>query len=101
MIDELRSILGNFEFEITSLSKGKNSFQIKYGQMYDRPELNLNKLIELSKLFGTTEIDVDDYSQSGCDTCDYGSDYGHEIQVYNPIFWINEIKELTSKKKIN
>lgn len=95
--DELRSILGNFKFEITALSKGQNSFQIRYGQEYSRPELNLDKLIELSKLFGATEIDVDDYSQSGCDTCDYGSDYGHEIQVYNPTLCVKEIKKLTSK----
>lgn len=99
MIEDLTEILGRFKFEFCSLSKGRNSFQIRYGQEYNAPELNLRKLIELSKLFGTTEIDVDDYSQSGCDTCDYGSDYGHEIQVYNPTLHVNEIKELTSKKK--
>lgn len=69
--------------EIEKIGK-ENDFQIKYGQMYEAPILNFGTLKELSELFGTDNIDVDDYSYRGCDTCDYGSDYGHEIQVRNP-----------------
>lgn len=70
-----------------------NGFEIEYGAMYESPNLGLDKLIKLSELFGTTNIDVDDYSISGCETCDWGSDYGHTIQVKEPTRNVDEIKE--------
>ena len=67
-----------------------NGFQITYGAMYDRPELNFDVLMKLSELFGTNKIDVDQYGIGGCETCDYGSDYGHEIVVLEPtkVLWL-------------
>jgi hypothetical protein len=58
-----------------------NHIRITYGQMYESPTLNFKILSELSEMFGTKNIDVDDFSQGGCDTCDYGSDYGHDIDI--------------------
>lgn len=72
-------------------------FELSYGNMYSAPVLNLGVLIKLSELFGTTEIDVDNYSSRGCDTCDYGSDYGHTIQIYNPTKNIEELRSLVGK----
>jgi len=71
--------------EVKPLSRNdKTGLEITYGKMYESPELSFSILKQLSELFGTNEIDVDDYSYGGCETCDYGSDYGHTIQVYNP-----------------
>lgn len=55
-------------------------------RMYEAPEINFSFLMELSETFGTREIDVDNYSTNneGCETCDYGSCYGHTVQVLNP-----------------
>ena len=66
------------EFHISKITDG---YQIKYGQEYTPPKLNFDVLIKLSELFGTQDINVDNYSVSGCETCDYGSDYGHEIAI--------------------
>lgn len=74
-----------------------NEILITYGQMYESPTLNFASLIKLSELFGTQEIDVDDYAHSGCDTCDYGSDYGHEISIKNATKNIMEINNLNNK----
>ena len=49
--------------------------------MYGAPTLSFGKLKKLSDLFGTDKIDVDNYGEKGCETCDYGSSYGHTIQV--------------------
>lgn len=80
--------------------KNKYGFELQYSNMYERPTLGLKKLMQLSKLFGTEEIDVDDFSCGGCETCDYGSDYGHTIQVYNPTQNYGEILSIIGDKKV-
>ena len=42
---------------------------------------NYNISEKLSELFGTREFDVNKYSMHGCETCDYGSRYGHELCI--------------------
>lgn len=64
-----------------SCRKLSNGYELEWTKMYEPPELNFNTLKELSDLFGTTNIDVDNYSQGGCETCDWGSKYGHTIQI--------------------
>lgn len=87
--------LSHVHYSVRAIIKNQASgFVINYGQMYEKPELNFDKLMQLSEIFGTREIDVDDYSEGGCETCDYGSDYGHEIQIYNPTKNVEEMKEL-------
>ncbi len=79
------------------ISKLDTGFQIEYGQMYESPELSFALLMELSELFGTKEIDVDNYSREGCESCDYGSDYGHTIQIYNPTKNVKEMSGLVGR----
>jgi hypothetical protein len=71
---------------------------IEYGCMGAAPKLNLSRLIKLSLLFGTEEIDVDDYAKEGCETCDYGSDYGHEIQIYSATKCVKDFVALSKVK---
>lgn len=92
LLSECRSTQDS-HLEVTK--RDSNCFIITYGQMYDSPELSFEKLLELSEMFGTKKIDVDDYANSGCDTCDYGSDYGHEIQIYNPTLLVEELEKLS------
>lgn len=53
-------------------------------QMYDKPfEVNFKSLKAFSVLFDTDNLDIYyDISESGCDTCDYGSSYGYAIRVW-------------------
>jgi len=62
----------------------ENHMVIEYTREYDAPPLNFETLHKISELFGTKEIHVDTISQSGCETCDYGSSYGHRIIIGNP-----------------
>jgi hypothetical protein len=84
----------SFEIKFDQRKKGEVSLHIVYGAMYDRPTLGFAQLKALSELFGTDEIDVDDYSYGGCESCDYGSDYGHTIQIYNPTKNIDNFQQL-------
>ena len=68
--------------EINDSNLGEG-IEITYTKMYDAPELSFKVLKELSDYFGTVEIDVDSsIHRGGCETCDYGSCYGHYIQIY-------------------
>lgn len=88
--------IDKIEFRITN----RGGFEIEYGAEYMAPELNFEILMGLSEMFGTKEIDVDDYSISGCETCDWGSDYGHTIQIYNPTKLVEEMRELCKSNRI-
>lgn len=78
----------------------RNGFEIDYGRMYDSPNLNFAKLKALGELFGTEEINVDNYSESGCETCDYGSSYGHTIQITALTHHEEEMAALVNKDLI-
>lgn len=63
--------------------KAYQEVEIVYGAMYDAPDLPpmMDLLTELAALFGTKKIDVDRYADGGCESCDWGSDYGHTFQI--------------------
>jgi hypothetical protein len=78
----------------------EDGYEITYGCMYSSPSLDFGKLVKLSKLFGTENIDVDNYSRRGCDSCDWGSDYGHTIQIREITENGDELKKLVGKGDI-
>lgn len=49
--------------------------------MYNPPGLGLKQLMELSRFFETENIEDERFSHPGCDTCDYGSDYGFTLYI--------------------
>ena len=57
-------------------------FEIRFTAMYESPPLTFETLKGLGGHFGTDRIDVDHISEGGFDSYDYGSCYGHAIQVY-------------------
>ena len=75
--------------------RGEVGIEIAVRQMYDPVEINFDKLKKLSDIFGTDKIDVDDYAAGGCETCDYGSSYGHDIQVIAPTLCTELLDYLT------
>lgn len=78
------------------------SFELTISSSYSAPEINFKILLAFSEYFGTTEIDVDNYSidNPGCDTCDWSSEYGHTIQIYKPTKNIGELRGYVGKKNI-
>lgn len=89
-MDELKRILGFDSYkervnpaELT-IYKMSGGIELDFSKMYDAPTLSLSMLKALGEFFGTEQIDVDNYSESGCESCDHGSAYGHKIQVLGP-----------------
>jgi hypothetical protein len=95
--EEVENVLGKAEY--FKYSRNKGCLKIEYGCMYEAPLLNFSVLKKLSELFGTDNIDVDDYAYGGCDTCDYGSNYGHEIAIREATKNVEEFKKLKNKKR--
>lgn len=83
--------------EVKQIGEG---FELEYGAMYESPGLSFSHLKKLSELFGTDEVDVDNYGHGGCESCDWGSDYGHTIQIYKPTKNADELKALVGKGDI-
>jgi hypothetical protein len=60
----------------------EDKIDIQMSSMYDPPCLSFALLMAMADFFGTRNINDDDrYSSSGCETCDYGSDYGFTLTI--------------------
>lgn len=64
--------------------RGQNDRLITFGQMYSTPKFTLNQAKALQEFFDCEDIRQGQYSHSGCETCDYGSEYGHELHIVEP-----------------
>ncbi len=49
---------------------------------YEPVRLTFEHLETLSKILGTKHIDVEDQRSGGCESCDWGSNYGVNISVW-------------------
>lgn len=93
--EQINEVLSGGDYlKVSKLTGPRPGFELSYGSMYEAPTINFTRLMELSKLFGTTAIDVDDFANAGCESCDYGSDYGHAIQIYEPTTNTDELAAL-------
>lgn len=84
LVEAIKEILpagGSYDHSVLKIYKIDDGIELSYGKMYEPPELNFTTLKKLSELFGTDNVDVDNYSQGGCESCDWGSNYGHTIQI--------------------
>lgn len=83
MLEKIKEYLGYDDSGFIEFIKVKDDhYEIKYGQEYRPPKLNFGNLIRLSEFLGTENITHDKYDRQGyCDTCDIGSEYGHEITI--------------------
>ena len=85
---EIKDFFANFggdskyyKFEVDDVRISPDEYYVEFGQMYDAPDWNFDKLIEVAIFFGTTNINVSDIHHGGCETCDYGSFYGYELTI--------------------
>lgn len=70
------------KIEIASHAQFPSEYFISFTDMYEAPPITAAMLDELAKYFGTMKIDVDhNIAELGCETCDYGSAYGHTIII--------------------
>lgn len=78
-------------------------YEVVFGQMYEAPPFGLREMKALAELFGVADedLDVDDYSQGGCETCDYYSKYGHEVQLRNVTKREAELKALVGRELLD
>ena len=56
-------------------------------QMYEYLPMNLRIMTRLAEIIGTDKLKFDQDSSSGCETCDYGSSYSHNITVRKEHFY--------------
>ena len=72
------------EWPIRKISDGHlgSGYELDFTEMYEPPDITYKLLSVVSEFFGTDEIDIDNMSRRGCESCDYGSRYGAEVQVY-------------------
>lgn len=70
------------ESSVEVVANKPGEVRIRIVDMYDPPPLNLDILLSLAEFFGTKNIDdANRIDEPGCDTCDYGSEYGFELVV--------------------
>ena len=62
-------------------TKVEGGYDLKVSQMYEFVPVDFRRLSALSAFFGTREIDVNNWAQKGCDTCDHGSNYAVTFQI--------------------
>lgn len=68
------------KFEVTRRSDG--AMQLQIGKMYDAPILSFNQLDDLARFFDTKNVETEsEFAHGGCETCDYGSEYGFILLV--------------------
>lgn len=58
-----------------------DGYKLIVSQMYEYLPLKFSHLEKLAEIFGTKEFTVNNWSHSGCETCDYGSRYTHEFSL--------------------
>lgn len=61
---------------------GRECVTIECVRDYNTIELTFGHLKEVSEFFGTDSINVEPEENSGCETCDYGSSYGFNMEVW-------------------
>ena len=76
---ELHSSYDDFRMEVPVCKK--DHIQVKLVRMYEFVPVNGPTLFTLANIFGTKEINVNQYSTSGCETCDWGSSYEVTLDI--------------------
>lgn len=80
VVDKIQAIWPNVETR--KVEKIKDGWDVEIANMYEAPGLELSQLIELAEFFGTKNIEsAGNFSNGGCETCDYGSSYGFTLQI--------------------
>lgn len=68
---------------VNTIVDNNNYLEIRLSKSYDYPEVNFKFLKQLSEIVGSDEINDERFSMSGCETCDYGSNYEITLSIKN------------------
>lgn len=71
--------LRDLEIVVTNFSEKR--IDVRVQQMYKFVDISFATLKKLSEVFGTDNIDINNWSSRGCDTCDYDSCYAVEFNI--------------------
>jgi hypothetical protein len=97
IFDDKEEFPSDWDYAVSVATGGKNPhISIRYGHEYISPDLTFAMLSQLGELFGTNEINFDDYDVQGCETCGYGGDHGRKITIYKPTKLKKELFALAS-----
>ena len=91
--DALHAIIADADWTPEGFSNG--CLQLRVTKMYEGPGLGADELMKLCELFGTKQINVDGYNVSGCESCDYGSAYGHTLEITGATKNVSEFSDWT------
>lgn len=76
--------LQNLDFDMPEyflLDETADGYFLDAHSMYNAPSFNIEVVRNLVELFQTDLIDEEEFIQSGCETCDYGSKYGVKFTI--------------------
>lgn len=59
-----------------------DKIEFTFRNEYDKLDMNTEILFKMIQFFNTDQIDFDDNDSGGCETCDWGSRYGHDFTIW-------------------
>lgn len=65
-----------------SIDKDDKYINVNVYQMYEFINLKAEHLVNMCQVFKTDRIKIEEDSRSGCETCDYGSEYTRSFKFY-------------------
>ena len=72
------------DFEIYVKTNQETHLLVEVTCMYFSPDVSYEQLEEIAKKLNFSKFEkYDEISNSGCDTCDYGSSYGYALRFWN------------------
>lgn len=80
---ELELLFSSDDPEITVTENSKRLGVAVVSQMYEYIEVQFSTMMSLRAIFNG-EFNIDKWSSTGCETCDYGSQYTMEFEFERP-----------------
>lgn len=82
-LDQVRELFKTDLSHVEDLEVSPTKNGLEVSKMYDYVPMNFYILSGLSEIFGTKNIDVcGKHNYPGCETCDYGSSYTVEFEIW-------------------
>lgn len=64
------------------ITRNPDNIELRIAAEYRAPKLRFEDINRLAEFFDTMNVETNsEFGSSGCDTCDYGSEYGYYLYV--------------------
>ena len=70
----------NWRDLVVDVREDDEEMLVEVSQMYEYLPMHFGIMRKLAEVFGTEEYTVNNWSMSGCETCDWSSKYAHEFR---------------------